>query len=960
MDETKKVGVEVEVNSEKAKKDSKEMVELIEKNIEVLEKLSSALDKNASAESRNASAQEENIAASKKLVNTVSNIAKKQTLTTLVNYAHAITRIARSVIKLNQYSVDYIENLNLMDSAFGKTSEDARKWVNSIAGIYGFDESALSKELGMFRQFGNALGFASDKADLLSKNLTLMVGDIASLYNISFDKASEKLTSALTGQTKAIRSLGADITQATLQQELYNMGINESISNMNRAEKTLLIYLTLERQLATAQGDLAKTLESPSNQMKVFTEQVHRLARAIGNSLLPILASILPVVNGIIMALTELFNLLATLLGYDETMFNFGGALVDIDDLGVGVGNVGDALDGVSDSAGKAGKSVDDLKKKLTGLRGFDKLNVIQTPTDTSSSGGSGGSGGGVGGLAGGGINSKLLDALDEYNAHLEQAGKKAQEIRDKIMEWLGFTKDTNGEWKFGKITLGGILTTIGLILGGLRILLPILRFIVGKDGLKLIKSLIGWISKSLAGKGILAALGTIGKVIGIIAVGILGIIRIIQGINDLIEGTKPKVIGIMKIIEGIALVVAAVAMALGGWIVAAIAAAVALVAWLTEIIITNWDKIKKFFIDTWAAISEFFKGLYEDCKKVLSDMWSAVSGFFSGIWEAISGFFIGIYQAFMDYVYTPIKTIILAIANFYYTYVIEPIINFFAPIVEAVVSVIKDIYSKVAEIVKGIITAVKTILSKVIEIVAKIVEILVALGKAFYTYVLKPIIDWLVKAAVWVYDNVIKPIFNFLISIPGWYYDNIIKPIINWLKKAATWVYENVIKPVYNKLKDIATWVYNNVIKKITNFFKSVGSWVYNNIMKPAYDKVIWLRDKAIEAFKKVSTKVSSFISGSVKGAVNGVLWLIENSINTFIRMLNGAIGIINKIPGVSISRVSLINIPRLAEGGFVENKGQLFVAREKGPELVGSIGNKTAVANNDQIVQADRKSVV
>ena len=90
----------------------------------------------------------------------------------------------------------------------------------------------------------------------------------------------------------------------------------------------------------------------------------------------------------------------------------------------------------------------------------------------------------------------------------------------------------------------------------------------------------------------------------------------------------------------------------------------------------------------------------------------------------------------------------------------------------------------------------------------------------------------------------------------------------------------------------------------------------------------------------------------------INGVPAAIERTINGFIRMLNGAIGIINAIPGVSISKVTLLSIPRLAEGGMV-NAGQVFMAREAGPELVGTIGNRTAVVNNGQIVDAVSEGV-
>ena len=140
-------------------------------------------------------------------------------------------------------------------------------------------------------------------------------------------------------------------------------------------------------------------------------------------------------------------------------------------------------------------------------------------------------------------------------------------------------------------------------------------------------------------------------------------------------------------------------------------------------------------------------------------------------------------------------------------------------------------------------------------------------------------------------------------------------------------------------------------MLKPIANFFVDIGTWVYNNIISPIIDKIIWLKDKACELFTEVGTTVINFMSDLFKTVINAILTTIENRINGFIKMLNLAIDLINKIPGVSIEKVELLEIPRLADGGF-PNEGQLFIAREAGAEMVGSIGRRTAVANNDQIV--------
>lgn len=89
-----------------------------------------------------------------------------------------------------------------------------------------------------------------------------------------------------------------------------------------------------------------------------------------------------------------------------------------------------------------------------------------------------------------------------------------------------------------------------------------------------------------------------------------------------------------------------------------------------------------------------------------------------------------------------------------------------------------------------------------------------------------------------------------------------------------------------------------------------------------------------------------------------NGILKVIETGMNNAIAAVNDVIREINSISGLTgirlnyLSQIQLDPIPYFAQGGFVD-EGQLFIAREAGAEMVGAIGNRTAVVNNDQIVE-------
>lgn len=359
----------------------------------------------------------------------------------LRSWASSIRQITGYLTSMVQQSSAYIENLNLLQVAFGDSYTAAQSFVNGLADIYGLDESTLTRYLAYYRNFGRTLGIAADKADMLSKNLLKMQLDISSLYNLSFQESGQKLLSALAGQTKPIRSgTGADITQSTLQMTLDKMGIDKTAKELTRAEKVITIYLSLVDQLSSAQGDLARTINSPANQMKIFSEQVTRAARNLGNLFLPVLTAVLPWLNGLLMVFSELVETLMGFLGIDVAGFwdsMSTGDTSTIDDLT-------NSLDDTSEAADKATKS----------LRGFDKLNVINTPTkDTGDS-------------TIGGVDSRLLDALDEYDLKLSNIKNKATDIRDRIMGWLGFTKDTNAVTGEITWTYQGFGTTIKNIWG--------------------------------------------------------------------------------------------------------------------------------------------------------------------------------------------------------------------------------------------------------------------------------------------------------------------------------------------------------------------------------------------------------------------------------------------------------------------------------------------------------------
>lgn len=257
--------------------------------------------------------------------------------------------------------------------------------------------------------------------------------------------------------------------------------------------------------------------------------------------------------------------------------------------------------------------------------------------------------------------------------------------------------------------------------------------------------------------------------------------------------------------------------------------------------------------------------GAFEAVAQAVSDLCTKIGTTVSTWWASAS-------KWINDHIVTPVSNA----AKWFHEHVIQPIIDFFSPIFEAVIEIGSKILTEVWNIISGIGLAIWSIITKIWEIFLKILEIFGAIAKAFYTYVIEPVLK----------------LFKTYVLAP--------------LARA--------------------------------------GSWVYQKVIKPVWDKIVWLKEKAVTIFKSIGTTVVNFISGSLKKAINAVLSGIEWTVNKFINMLNGAIGLINKvIPGSGITKVTPISVPRLATGTYIPANYGEFAAilgdNRREPEVVSPI---------------------
>lgn len=325
----------------------------------------------------------------------------------------------------------YEEALNLYTVAMGDYAIEGRRWAETISNSLHLDPKQILQYTGAFYNLVQGLGVGSDAAYTMSTNLTQLAYDMASYLNIDIESAHAKIQSAMTGQSRAVASAGIAMQQASLQELAYSLGIEKLVTDMTQAEKTYLRYIQIMRSTTNMQTDLARTIMTPENAVRVLKQQFELLGRAIGQVFIPIVMAAIPYVMAFTQILGELANRLASLLGFQLTKINYDYlGLREVDTA------VEDTMDNIAGSAGKAAKSVGSSINRT--LAAFDELNVVE-----SESGGSGYPGyGGVGG-----DGSNILGDLEKYitgydmleglNDQLTEKTKKARENLEKLFAIL-------------------------------------------------------------------------------------------------------------------------------------------------------------------------------------------------------------------------------------------------------------------------------------------------------------------------------------------------------------------------------------------------------------------------------------------------------------------------------------------------------------------------------------------
>lgn len=361
------------------------------------------------------------------------NMAKLVSLKAIAEY------LGNAVAKFN----DFYEATDLFHNAMGNLSGEADTLISKMQGLLGVDPTKAMTYMATIQSLGTSFGLTSDKAYVLSKNLTQLAYDEGSYWNKNVAETFTAMSSAISGEIEPIRRLGIDLSQARLQQELLALGFNKQVSSLSQADKAVLRYIAIMKQTSNVQGNLAQTIQSPANQIKILKAQLDMLAKSVGSLLYPALKSILPPLIAAVQLIREFVEWVAKLMGVKVVFTDFSKSADS-------VGGIGDAMDDTADSTKKAAKALKDY------TMGFDELNIID-PTQGSSGSGSGASAGNI-----------LGDVdLSGYDMFKNYVGTSIDEMKQKIKSMLPLIESIAAA--FALWELGKFIKQIGEVIKGMN-----------------------------------------------------------------------------------------------------------------------------------------------------------------------------------------------------------------------------------------------------------------------------------------------------------------------------------------------------------------------------------------------------------------------------------------------------------------------------------------------------------
>lgn len=917
-------------------------------------------------------------------------------------------------------SNDYVEALNLFEVSMDDASDAALEYAQRVQDLMGIDIQDWLEEQGSFNQLLEGYGLAEDKASQMSKQLTQLGYDLSSLWNVDVDTAMKRLQSGMSGQIKGLKAWGINLSVAQLRETALAHGIELSTAKMTEAQKATLRYITLMEKTTNVQGDLARTLITPANALRIFEQQVTQARRALGNIVSVVAVKVIPVFQAFVSIITKAAQALANFLGYELPEIDYSG-------ISAGASAADDMADGLSNAA-------DAAKKLKSYTMGFDELNVINPDSGDSST---------ATPMGGGYASDFGFDPSKYEYDFLGGAIKSSEELEQKLKKVLDVVLAIAtgiAAWKIGSIFTKDLSTLAGVALAAAGAVLTLSgAFDAWTDGLNSSNLTTMMEGTILLVTGLGLAFGPVGAAIGA-AVGSIALFA--TAFKDLLEnGFNDNNIMAFTVVTGavialtaafgpVAALLAGVALAVTGVAVAMNTDAVPAIDIFDETISdTTREKVEP-FIEKLRNLDDTLAGITFTGKIIDDSVVADVQRQTAAIVEAI----VNELDADRNQALSTLAPLKKALGEEAYNELLASNAAYY----DTVTTKVQDGEARINEIVAQARAEERTLTQAEADEITRIRDEMQNTGiqhlsetEIEYQTIMNRLKDNATRVSLEQASEIIKNAQTTrdetiaaaqtqyatveleaqrmlgVGAINQEQYDAILLAAQTTRDEsilAAQEQYQTIYDTTTEKLGDTAKYIdsetgaikskwdvfCDNVAQKWTQkwtdiktgwtewksdfmtsweecktTFKTGWDTLWDNVAQKWTDwKANFMRgwEDFKTEFKHGWASFWTGIGNFFIGLWNGLVTAVEDACNIIIDMVNyviakmGAIlaflGIsIPQVSHIKLDRVEYLEVPAFEDGGFPD-MGQFFLARESGAEMVGQIGRRTAVANNDQIV--------
>lgn len=919
-------------------------------------------------------------AANKRASDSFAKLAAKVTAAVL-----AIKKVLSVVMEWIDLANDQVETQNLFNVALGQYAAEATEYAEAVSAVMGLSPTEWMENQGVLMSLATGFGVAGDSAAAMSQNLTQLAYDLASFYNISTEDAFQKIQSGLAGEIEPMRRLGYDLSNAALQQIALSKGIDKTVSSMTQAEKAQLRYYAMMTQVTQVHGDLARTIDSPANQLRRLKTAVTEAARALGNLFIPLLNTVIPMLINAANAVKNFAETLMMLLGIENSISD----TVEFTSVVTGAEDSTAALEEATEAAAE-------FRKMLLGI---DELNVLSekitipstTTSDTSldlesALGDISNIWDGVNteGLEGLGLDSPLAYTINDV--FFEWENLTGEQIAQKLI--VGFGALLGAVAGFSLLGLKGGLLGIAI---GTALSLLLASAIFDHDGKLSSEELVQTLIPILAGITGWVVAGPVGGLVGFtIGAGLSLLLEYVIFDNDGKLSKEEIFLSLIPILSGIV-----------GWVITANPVGGLIGLGIGTIVSLL---IKQFGVDS--ENGEFREEAWNGVKDIIARAFAGAGiGFIltGNPAGALIGAAVGVMLSLA------LHQLGWNSDNFQAT----DLINSLLPILLAAGgAVIGFAVGGPAGAALG--AAIGVGLSFLVTGInwdsfsEKVSGVADWISEKFGGTA-KDVVDSFAQAETEVEDSFIQVLKDGFSILFDWFgdgfnnnADNIVKSfsgakadvdlsymeptkdgftnLFTWLKSkfeknadqivasfsgAKADVDLSYMKPTQQDFSNLFTYLKQNFAsarENIAESFENAASSVMTNFISPlgtqakllATNITSWFnttRNNIINAFKSAADKVVEIFRSFAD-------WFNRNIITPINEKLGAISSKISRVTGGTNLTTPSVSVNTYATGGL-PSVGELMIVRENGPELVGRIGNQSAVANNSQIIAGIKQGV-